>query len=370
MAKELLRVLVVDDAVVYRKLVTDVLADLPDVEVVGTAGNGRTAVARMTSLKPDILILDLDMPEMDGFEVLRRMKTDAPHVGAIILSAFTPQGGELTLKALELGAFDYILKPQNPSMEENRQALKDALAPMIRSVVRLREVRDILRTARQHQETIKRNDSPLAPRPRDQEFGAFPAKSVKRSRIVAVAISTGDPAALAKMMPALPGDLDVPILIVQHMPPLFTQALADRLDAKCAVKVKEASDGEALLPNTVYIAPGGRQMKVAKDPGSNELIIRITDDPPENGCRPSADYLFRSIVEHFGGMATGVVMTGMGSDGASGLRLMKEHGATIIAQDASTSVVFGMARKPVEEKIVDVIAPLHRIAEEIRRTVK
>jgi two-component system chemotaxis response regulator CheB len=195
---------------------------------------------------------------------------------------------------------------------------------------------------------------------------------VQKSRVVAVGISTGGPAALAKMMPALPGDLDVPILIVQHLPPLYTQALAERLDSKCAIKVKEGSDGEALSPNTAYIAPGGSQMKVAKAPapGSRELIIRITDDPPENGCKPSADYLFRSVVEHFGGRATGVIMTGMGSDGASGLRLMKAHGATIIAQDASTSVVFGMARKPIEEEIVDVIVPLDRIAEEIRRTVK
>jgi two-component system, chemotaxis family, protein-glutamate methylesterase/glutaminase len=370
MEKNLLRVLVVDDAVVYRRLVSDLLEELPGVEVVGTAGNGKMAMARMASLRPDLLILDLNMPEMDGLEVLLRMKTEAPDTAAIILSAFTPEGGELTMKALELGAFDYILKPQNLSMEENRHALKDALAPMIRSFVRLREVRDIIRTARYPQGTLKSIETLSGSTKRDQGIKTFTIKRVPKSRVVAIGISTGGPAALAKMMPALPGDLDVPVLIVQHMPPLYTQALAERLDTKCAIKVKEANDGEALLPNTAYIAPGGSQMKVAKAPGSRELIIRITNDPPENGCKPSADYLFRSIAEHFGGRATGVIMTGMGSDGASGLKLMKEHGATVIAQDASTSVVFGMARKPIEEEIVDVVVPLDKIAEEIRRTVK
>lgn len=365
-----LRVLVVDDAAIYRRLVSDVLGELPNVEVVGLASNGNVAMARMASLKPELLILDLEMPEMDGFEVLRRMKTEAPDAAAIILSAFTPKGGELTMKALELGAFDYVLKPHNPTMEENRQALKDAFAPMIRSFVRLKEVRDILRQGRIPLGGNQKTKAQWHPTRRVSGVGTLSEKRVEKSRIVVVGISTGGPAALAKMMPALPADLGVPVLVVQHMPALYTQALAERLDAKCAIKVKEAEDGEALLPNTAYIAPGGRQMKVAKPPGSRELIVRITNDPPENGCKPSADYLFRSVVEHFAGRATGVIMTGMGSDGALGLKLMKEHGATIIAQDASTSVVFGMARKPIEEEIVDVVVPLDKIAEEIRRTVK
>ena len=171
-------------------------------------------------------------------------------------------------------------------------------------------------------------------------------------------------------MPEFSADIDVPILIVQHMPAVFTQALAKSLDSKSALKVKEAADGDSVRPNIVFIAPGGKQMKVVAGTDGKNRIIRITDDPPENHCKPSIDYLFRSLARHYVGRATGVIMTGMGSDGILGIKLMKQHGSTIIAQDEMSSVVFGMPKEAIDAKIVDVIAPLDQISAEITNTVK
>ena len=364
-----LRVLVVDDTIVYRKVVADVLGELPGVVVVGSAHNGKIAMKKIAALKPDLLTLDIEMPEMDGLAVLRRMATDAPHVGAIMLSAYTREGSEMTLKALELGAFDFIPKPQTKSFQENRAELKKTITPVIKAFTRLREVRRILKglPKNAYQGVTTARKIP----PEDRKIATLSAytQTAPRSRIVTIGISTGGPVALAHLLPELPAGLGAPLLIAQHMPPVFTESLARNLDRRCAIKVKEAVDGEKVVPNTAYIAPGGKQMKVANDVFKNTKIIRITNDPPENGCAPSADYLFRSVAEHFGGNATGVIMTGMGSDGTMGLQQMKEKGAFIIAQDEASSVVYGMAKKPVEMGIVNMVVPLDHISEQIRHTI-
>lgn len=364
-----LRVLVVDDTILYRKVVADVLGELLGVVVVGSAHNGKIAMKRIAELKPDLLTLDIEMPEMDGLAVLRKMATDAPHVGAIMLSAYTREGAKMTMKALELGAFDFIPKPQAKSLQENRAELKKAITPMIKAFSRLREVRRILKgkqknavqgltTARK----VSGGSTGVAKKPSSVHL-------IPKSKVVTIGISTGGPVALAHFLPELPAGLGVPLLIAQHMPPVFTESLARNLDRRCAIRVKEAVDGEKIVPDTAYIAPGGKQMKVANDVFKNAKIIRITNDPPENGCAPSADYLFRSVAEHFGGNATGVIMTGMGSDGTMGLQQMKEKGAFIIAQDEASSVVYGMAKKPVEMGIVNRVVPLDHISEQIRRTI-
>lgn len=182
-----------------------------------------------------------------------------------------------------------------------------------------------------------------------------------KPEMVLIGVSTGGPNALAGLLPALPGDLGVPVLIVQHMPPLFTQSLAENLTAKCALQVCEAAHGENLEPNTVYIAPGGRQMRLAPGDGGRKMI-QITDDPPENNCRPSVDYLFRSVANQFSGRAMAVILTGMGSDGMLGLRLLKRHGCFVIAQDEPSCVVYGMPKAAVDAGVVDVVLPLEAIA--------
>ncbi|MBI5062464.1 MAG: chemotaxis response regulator protein-glutamate methylesterase [Desulfatitalea sp.] len=358
-----LRILVVDDTVVYRKIVSDVLMELPDVEVVGTAYNGKSALMRIKSLQPDLLTLDIEMPEMNGLEVLQHLQQEAPRVGAIMLSTLTQEGGAMTMRALELGAFDFIPKPQSGTMAENKLAVKEALAPMIKAFARSRQIRERLGV-------IPKGAPVVRPVQRSATTISPLSKTILgNSAIIAIGVSTGGPSALAKMLPLLPGNLGVPIVIVQHMPPLFTQSLANSLNGKCALEVREAKQGKRLTPNVAYIAPGGKQMKIVAGPDGKARVIKITDDPPLNNCKPSVDYLFHSVADHYVGRATGVIMTGMGSDGNEGLKQMKNNGATIIAQDEASCVVFGMPKEPIESGLADVVAPLDRMAAEIVKTV-
>ncbi|OQX20390.1 MAG: chemotaxis response regulator protein-glutamate methylesterase [Desulfobulbaceae bacterium A2] len=369
-----LRVLVVDDTIVYRKAISDVLQTLPYIEVVGVAHNGVIAMSKVRSLKPDLLTLDIEMPEMNGIEVLQRLQEEAPQTGVIMVSTLTAEGGALTIKALELGAFDYLLKPASHNLQESTQYLKDMLTPMIQAFAQGRGTLAAIRTsaasagATVHKAGLgaqfqqRSSAPPVAAAPAAQRRG--------KSEIIAIGISTGGPNALSRMMPELPGDLGVPVVIVQHMPPVFTQSLANSLNSKCALTVKEAENGEALQANTAYIAPGGKQMKLVASADGRNRLVRITDDPPENSCRPSADYLFRSVADYYVGRTTAVIMTGMGSDGTKGLQVLKQKGALIIAQNKESCVVYGMPKAPVETGLADVVAPLDRIAAEIVKSVK
>ncbi len=365
-----LKILIVDDTVVYRKIVSDVLAEIPDVEVVGTAHNGKAALVKISSLKPDLITLDIEMPEMNGLKVLETLKQQGSEVGAIMLSTLTLEGGEMTMKALELGAFDFIPKPQEGTMAENRQAVKDALSPILKAFMRSQSIRSIL-SGKAPIKTLRTNRSQVtSTRPLQSQRLALKTYRKTKSEIIAIGISTGGPKALAEMLPKIPNDIGVPILIVQHMPPVFTLSLANSLNSKCKIQIKEATDGEPIDANIAYIAPGGKQMKIVAGSDGKKRVIKITDDPPENSCKPSVDYLFRSVADHYVGRATGVIMTGMGSDGTKGLRKMKETGATIIAQSEDSCVVFGMPREPIESGLADIVASLDLIANEITKTVK
>ena len=367
---EPLKILVVDDTVIFRKAVSDIVSSLPDVELVGTAGNGKIALTKIGSLKPDLLILDIEMPEMNGLDVLQHMKADFPDVGAIVLSTLTRKGGETTLRALELGAFDFIPKPDSGEKDRNLKEIRDALAPMLKAFNRRREVKAILKGKMAPPPSRAGVSTEVPSHITGKPWKTTTGKRAARSEIVGIGVSTGGPNALAEVLPKLPADIGVPILLVQHMPPVFTQSLAESLNAKCAIDVREAVDGQTIEPNTALIAPGGKQMRVAAGADGTTRIVRVTNDPPENNCKPSVDHLFRSISRHYVGRATGVIMTGMGSDGTLGLKLMKRNGASIIAQDEASCVVFGMPKEPIEAGIVDVIAPLDHIAQEICRMTK
>lgn len=359
-----LKVLVVDDTVLYRKIISDVLADLPNVEVVGAAHNGKAALLKIKKLRPDMMTLDIEMPEMNGLEVLEELQHSAPHIGVVMLSTLTKEGGAMTMRALELGAFDFIPKPQEGTMAENMTAVKKVLGPIVKSFSRSREIRNkLLQRGAKQRPPVKtgKATASLAKRVLRKRQGA--------SSIVAIGISTGGPNALAKMLPMLPPKLNVPVVIVQHMPPMFTRSLAKSLNNKCELTVCEATDGEPLKPNVVYIAPGGKQMKIVAGADGKHRVIKIADDPPENSCKPSVDYLFRSVADHYVGRATGVIMTGMGSDGTSGLKQMKQNGSFVIAQDEASCVVFGMPKEPIQSGIADVVAPLDNIANEIVKTL-
>lgn len=377
MSTKNLRVLVVDDTIVYRKAVSDIIEEIPGVELAGVAHNGKIALSKIETLKPDVLTLDIEMPEMNGIEVLTELQKKYPRVGAIMLSTLTAEGSDMTMRALELGAFDFILKPQSKNQIEGKKEIRAALEPILKAFSRSRySSSSVLGRSKLPGPTALASTgipNKLSAGTRIfKPLGTKPATTVRRgkSEIVAIGISTGGPNALNQMLPQLPGNLGVPVLIVQHMPPVFTKSLAASLDKKCALKVKEAENGENILANVVYIAPGGKQMKLVAGTDGLNRRIKITDDPPENSCRPSADYLFRSVADYYVGRATAVIMTGMGSDGTLGLGVLKQKSAFIIGQNEASCIVYGMPKAPAELGYLDIVAPLSKIAEEIVNSVK
>ncbi|MEN6452282.1 MAG: chemotaxis-specific protein-glutamate methyltransferase CheB [Thermoguttaceae bacterium] len=357
-----MRVLVVDDAVAYRTIISRALEGVAGVEVVGVAADGKIALQKVESLRPDLLTLDVEMPSVNGLEVLRRLRASGSDVGVIMLSSFTSEGADVTLEALEKGAFDFVVKPTGGTAEANAAKLRRELAVRIDAFSRAREIRNILRNRGQ----AVRTPTPTTPVQTGDE--AVPNRphwaTAAKCEAVAIGISTGGPQALMHLLPLLPASLATPVVIVQHMPPMFTRSLADDLNGRCALRVTEAADGDPVRPGTILIAPGGRQMKVERNNGLP--VIRITDDPPENSCRPSVDYLFRSVADVYGGRSLGVLMTGMGNDGAAGCRLLHRLGAPLLAQSEASCVVFGMPREPTIEGIAKPVA-LEDMAQEIVR---
>ncbi len=359
MPKRLLRVMVVDDSALYRKILSGVLSKIPGIEVVGTATDGNVALAKIPQLKPDLLTLDFDMPVMNGLEVLEHVRVNHPDLKVVMVSTHTKKGAVITLKALELGALTFITKFETESIQESRDILIDQLTPIIKEIT----------------DQIQPSQDADSESPSISKITVSDAEPIKvsskvrgaRIQIVAIGISTGGPKALAEVIPYLPEDLRIPVVIVQHMPSEFTAALAESLDQKSALKVIEAEDSMELKRGTIFLAPGGKQMKVVQVPG--KYILEINDDPPENHCQPSADYLFRSISKVYGNRALGVIMTGMGSDGVLGLQSMKRAGSQVIAQDKKSCVVFGMAAEAINAGVVDYITPLNQIAIEIVRRV-
>lgn len=362
-----LKAVVIDDTIVYRKIVGDVLQTIAGIEVVGTANNGKIALSKIKSLRPDFITLDIEMPEMNGIQVLEELRRFESPPAVIMLSTLTREGSEMTIRALELGAFDFVPKPQEGRMADNLEKVRAAIEPIVSAlkrqksaVQRIRDKKPAPAFSSPGKKTV------VSPAPVPRKPGA-PVRS--RSEIVGIGISTGGPNALTQLIPMLPADIKAPILIVQHMPPMFTASLANSLDKKSRLEVKEAQDGDMIVPGKVFIAPGGKQMKIVAAADGLSRKIKITDDPPENSCRPSVDYLFRSIAQHYVGRATGVIMTGMGSDGSKGLAQMKENGSFVIAQDEATCTVFGMPKEPIESGIADIVVPLPKIADEILRSI-
>lgn len=358
------RVLVVDDASLFRRVVSEALSGIPGVEVVGTAANGKQALARAAALQPDLITLDNEMPEMNGIEVLEEMRKAGFAGSIIILSSHTVQGGQMTIRALEAGAFEFIAKPEGGSLDENLIKLRDILRPMVQALERRREIRGILK--------MKTPVAPSHPGPKagvvTQVARAAMAHARSGPPIVLIGVSTGGPNALAQLLPSLPPKIGAPVFIVQHMPPLFTQALAQRLEAASAISVKEARDGDVARSDCAYLAPGGKHMKLTAGP-QGEIVIRITDDPPEKNCRPSVDYLFRSAALQFPGRSIAAILTGMGNDGTDGMRVLKQTGSLTIAQDEASCVVFGMPREAILAGVVDTVLPLSKIGDAIVRAV-
>ena len=358
MAQKMIRILIVDDNSFHRKILTEALSEIEGIEVLGTANHGKMALDKIAQLNPDLITLDVEMPEMDGIETLRHLKHIAPQVTVIMVSAYTVQGAKVTMEALALGAFDFITKPEGTDLRRNIDDLRFQLKTIINASVVKKRTKSIL------------DDYPLIDRLAPERAPAaapVPGKSSISGSvdIVAIGTSTGGPKALTRVIPRLPHNLKVPVTIVLHMPPVFTSAFAESLDKDSSVSVVEARSGQRLEPATVYLAPGGKHMKVVRQEDTGKPGVLITDDPPENNCKPSADYLFRSVAGLYKDRALGVIMTGMGTDGALGLKLMKRQGARVIAQDQASSVVFSMPMEAIKAGVVDEVLDLERIADEI-----
>lgn len=340
-----IRVMVVDDSVVVRRFICEVIASDPHLEVVATAANGKLALQRLNQVEVDLVTLDVDMPELDGFGTLAELRKRRPDLPVLMFSSATSRAAASTIEALSLGANDYLLKPEGVSgLEAARERLKQELLPKIKA---------------------------LCVKPRTSSIPIMidaPVPSAAPVTAIAIAVSTGGPAALHLILSALPADLPVPIFIVQHMPATFTALLAARLQQTTALKVLEANLTSRVLPGHVYLAPGDFHLVVDKSSGG--LMVRTNQDPPEVSCRPAADVLFRSVAAAYGAGCLGVVLTGMGADGMRGSEAIKKQGGRVIVQDRASSVVWGMPGAVVRARLADAVVPLDQIAFEITRRVR
>lgn len=359
------RVLVVDDSALFRNVVTRALEGIEGVELAGFCSDGREALEKIAAKRPDIVTLDIEMPEVNGLEVLDALQRlrDKPEV--IVVSGVAQKYRNMTMRALQLGALEFIAKPDCQHREQRIADLREQLIPVLDAAVRR-----LRRRAQSRPETA----APARSRS-SQQLDDVTARMQKigtgrlRPAVALIGVSTGGPIALARLIPRLPANFRVPVLVVQHMPPLFTANLAEHLNAQSPINVKEAVNGEIAFPGTVYIAPGGSHLKAAPGRGG-ELRLYTTLDPPENNCRPAVDYLFRSVADTMPGRAVAAILTGMGADGTQGLRELKKGGCLSIAQDEATSVVFGMPKEAIKAGVVDFIMPLDEIADAIVKAVR
>ncbi|QTA88424.1 Protein-glutamate methylesterase/protein-glutamine glutaminase [Desulfonema magnum] len=381
-----LKILVVDDTVTYRQILSKIVSGFENVELLGVASNGKIALSKIKLKNPDLVLLDVFMPEMDGLETLDQIKKEHPHIDVIMLSGMDRENANLTVKALAAGALDFIPKPRGTSVDDNIAELRTALSRLIL----MARTRKYSRQAR----GISGNNTPATPlsapekrivksaAPKkillpetDTENLITPPSENRYSRkperidVVVMGVSTGGPNALQEMIPKLDGDFPVPILAVQHMPSMFTASLAARLDKASSIKVVEGEDGQLVKKGIIYIAPGGRHMIVKKD-RFNNTVLGLTDALPVNSCRPSVDVLFHSVAKVYGGNVLAIILTGMGTDGVSGVAAIRRRGGYSIVQDEKTSVIWGMPGAVVEANEANEIIPLDRMASRIAGITK
>jgi two-component system chemotaxis response regulator CheB len=350
-AGERIRVLVVDDSVVIRQLVTHALEQDPALEVVGAASNGAIALQRIPQFNPHVLTLDIEMPEMDGLQMLRRLRLEYPQVRVIMFSTRTERGAAMTFEALSLGADDYVTKASNEgSLDRSLARLREDLVPKIKQFFHMPAQYCV-------EPRPEPAHIPVAP-PVRWGYGARP-------EVVAIGVSTGGPAALGAILPEFPAGFPLPILVVQHMPPLFTRLLAERLHSTCRLPVREARQNEPVTGGAILIAPGDFHLKVASNGG--RVFACLDQSPPQNSCRPAVDALFASLGEVYHGAVIAAILTGMGQDGLHGTEILKAQGASVLAQDEASSVVWGMPGAVVSAGLADCVLPLDRVVPEILR---
>jgi two-component system chemotaxis response regulator CheB len=350
--REPIGVLICDDSATIRGILSATLGGDPDLKIVGTAVNGEACLATIPTAKPDLVLLDVEMPVMDGITTLREIRRRFGKLPVVMFSSLTERGAKATVDALLAGANDYVAKPAGLDAREVADRIRVDVIGRIKSLV------------------PRGAAGPGGRSPRPSGATAAPPRAVRQDRIqgVVIAVSTGGPTALAEVLPAFVPDARVPTLVVQHMPAFFTAHLAERLAKTAGLPVREATDGEVVRAGEVLLAPGGRHLEIVSEAGQPR--VRLTDAPPENSCRPAADVLFRSAVKVWGSGTLGVVLTGMGKDGLAGSREIVAAGGSVIAQDEFSSVVWGMPGEVVRAGLADAVLPLPQVGVEVALRLK
>ena len=349
----MIRVLVVDDSALVRRLIQTALVDAADIEVVGTARDGLDAIEKVDELLPDVVTLDVEMPRLDGLGALAQIRRSHPRLPVIMFSTLTERGAAATLEALSRGASDYVCKPSNTgSVAEGLASVRDQLVPRIRALAGMRRLTPGAGQAAGPTTGLAAHRvAPAVRRPSGRSAGPVEA--------LLIGCSTGGPDALATLLAQMPATLGVPVLVVQHMPPVFTTMLAQRLDRISPLAVREAATGDVPKAGEVLIAPGGQHLRVKIRAG--RVQVALDQGPQENFCRPAVDVLFRSAAAVWGGRCVAAILTGMGQDGLEGVRLLTEAGACVYVQDEASSVVWGMPGAVAHAGLADEILPLDRL---------
>lgn len=356
-----IKTLIVDDSAAYRQILSMVAKSFDEIEIIDTASNGKIAIEKLEKTDVNLVFLDVFMPEMDGIETLQTIKIKFPKILVILISGQTTRNADITVKALEIGALDFILKPTGNDPNKNIEMLKNSFQRVLQFIkIKLNLKSFDIPTSSNINKYIKHSN---ITKPVSKSLNM-----TKNFSVLAIASSTGGPEALTKFIPFLPKNLHIPVVLVQHMPPLFTKFLAENLNKKSALNVVEVEDGQEILPGTVYIAPGGKHFTVQLV--NNKKIAKLNDDPPENSCRPSADVLFRSLPEAFSNDILCVVLTGMGQDGMKGVSIMKTNRCYCITQSAKTCVVYGMPKAVDDANLSDISLDLEQIPNQIQSLVK
>ncbi|MBS2022217.1 MAG: chemotaxis response regulator protein-glutamate methylesterase [Deltaproteobacteria bacterium] len=343
------RTLIIDDSSAMRRMLSDLLASDPEIEVAGTAGSAAVALKLLEETNPDVLTLDVEMPDVSGLELLVEIRKRRPKLPVVMFSSLTQRAASTTLDALARGASDYVAKPANTgSREASIEQVRAQLLPKLKAL----GGRSVI----------------AAPAPRPGPRPRTPIKAVEPIEILAIGSSTGGPNALAELFKGIPRGLEVPVVVVQHMPPLFTKLLAERLSTLGSIPFVEAQDGERAEEGQGYVAPGDHHLRLVRQ--GNEVRCQLTREAPENSCRPAVDVLFRSVDETYPGRALALVLTGMGQDGLRGCEALARNGAQIVVQDEATSVVWGMPGFVARAGLAQAVLPLEGIAAETMQRLR
>lgn len=355
MSSQKIKVLIVDDTVMYRKILSDAVSLLPECEVVATAAQGAFALRKLSQFQVDLVLLDVFMPEMDGVETLRHIRKDYPKVSVVMVSGATTADAQITLNALNMGALDFIPKPQASSIEEGMKIISRDVEKALK----------LVRSRLGHTQAIPVRSASPGAGPGKPSLAPAPVPTVSsgvrptKIDLLVIGVSTGGPNALDQVIPKLPANLGVPVLMVQHMPPMFTASLAEHLNRKSALTVREAKEGDPVKPNEVFIAPGGKHMTIRVAAGG--YAIGLNESPPVHSCRPAVDVLFQSVAALFNGGVLSIILTGMGEDGAAGVAALKRKKCISIAQSEKSCVVYGMPRAVVDQGLADEVLHLQEI---------